>query len=271
MRRLAGKIKRYWRLMLSLRRIGLINRMAYRVNFFIACFAVLLNMAMTIIFLKVIFQFVNNFSGWGYYQALVVVATFMLVDGLIWVFCACLVVLSNSIRDGNFDRFLVAPVDPQFLVSMWRGDGEDATRIITGLVLLFYAVSNLALGPWDMLARGLMYVLLVINASLIVYSVYLILRTFSFWFVEVRALATFGNIFLQTAQYPASIFYHKIAKLLVYSALPLAFIATVPAKILAYGFDWRFVAGSFLVAATFLFVSRQFWLYALRHYTSASS
>ena len=88
MRDLARKIKKYWRVFLYLRRLGLMSRMAYRVNFFIACFAVFLMMSFTIIFLKVIFRFAGNFGGWGYYQALMVAATFMIVEGLIWVICA---------------------------------------------------------------------------------------------------------------------------------------------------------------------------------------
>jgi len=52
--------------------------------------------------------------------------------------------------------------------------------------------------------------------------------------------------------------------------LPLAFLATVPAKILVYGFDWILVVGSFLVAGIFLWISRRFWLWGISKYTSAS-
>jgi ABC-2 type transport system permease protein len=267
----ADKIKKYWRIFWALRRIVLINRMAYRVNFFIACFAVFLYSSMTIIFLKTIFRFMNNFSGWNYYQAMAVVATFILVEGTIWVMCACLIMIQNHVKQGTFDGLLVRPVDTLFLVSFWRGDGEDLGRIITGLALLFYSVSHLTFEPGTFLPRIILYVILLFNSCIITYSIFLILRSFSFWFIEIRSFGNFGQTLTQFSQYPADIFYHKIIKAAVFSIVPIAFMATVPAKILTFGIEWKLVSGSFVVAALFFFVSRRFWVYALKHYSSASS
>jgi len=271
MKVLAAKTKKYWRVFLLLQHVGLMNRMAYRINFFIAFFAVLSNMVFTIIFLRVIFGFVNNFSGWGYYQALVVAATFMIIDGLLWVLCSYLGSISNHIKNGSFDRFLVSPIDSQFFISFWRGDSEDSVRIITGMALLFYAIGHLSLGGEVLLFGKLfLYLILLFNGFLIAYSIFLFLRTFSFWFIDVNSLSGLGNSLFNAAKYPATIFRHKITRIIIFSVLPLAFLATVPAKILTYGFDWILVASSFLVAGIFLWMSRRFWLWGIKKYTSAS-
>lgn len=271
MKALAAKIKKYWRVFVVLRRVGLMNRMAYRVNFFISCFSILVNMSFTIIFLRVIFGFVNNFSGWGYYQALTVAATFMIVDGLLWLFCAYLTIIPNHIKNGSFDQFLVAPIDAQFYISFWRGDSEDSVRIITGVALLFYSIGHLSLGSGPLLAGKIFIYLISLFCGLsIAYSIFLFLRTFSFWFIDVSSLSGVGNSLFNAAKYPATIFRHKIARAIVFSVLPLAFLATVPAKLLVYGFDWQLAGGSLLVSGLFLWASRRFWLWGVGKYTSAS-
>lgn len=271
MKDLAGNIQKYWRVFLTLRRIGVMNRMAYQVNFFIACFSVLINMSFSIIFLQIIFGFVNNFSGWGYYQSLSVAATFMIIDGLLWVLCAYLGSISGHIKNGSFDQFLVSPIDAQFFISFWRGDIEDSVRIVTGVTLLFYSVSHLALGAGFLLiGKFFVYLILLFNGFLITYSIFLFLRTFSFWFIDVNSLAGLGSNLFNAAKYPSAIFRHKITRVITFSVLPIAFLTTVPAKILVYGFDWKLVAGSFLVTGIFLWISRSFWLWGVSKYTSAS-
>lgn len=265
-------IAKYFKIFLHLQKIGLMNRTTYRVNFVILMFAVFLQMFFNLIFVRVIFNFLDNVAGWNYYEALIIVATYMMVDGFLWIFTGNLSALVRHIREGTLDGVLVKPIDGQFLVSFWRGDIEDIVRIMSGVFILFYALFNLNIGLGaGLLINVLLYLVLLFNAIIIGYSLSLSLKLFSFWVIEGRAFFHLTDTLFRMTQYPTDIFYHSAVRVLASTIIPLAFMATVPAKILARGFDFWLMLGSFAVAGIFFFGSRKFWLYALKHYSSASS
>jgi len=271
MKDLALKINRYWRVFWWLRRLRVMQRMTYNINFFIMFFGVFLQMVFSIVFVRVIFGFVGNLAGWGYYEALVVVASYMILEGLMWVLCAYLGAISIHIKGGTLDSLLIKPIDAQFLVSAWQGDPEDSVRLVSGTAVLLYAWQNLDLTFFQTAANFSVYIFLMISAFIILYSVVLVTRSVSFWLIEAKALHSVSDAITKMSQYPTDIFYHFIARLVFSVLMPLAFMATVPAKIFIHGFDWQLVGASFLLAAIFFYGSRRFWLYALRHYASASS
>ena len=228
-------------------------------------------MILSIVFVRVIFGFIGNLAGWGYYQALAVLATYMIVEGLMWVLCAYLGALDQHIKQGTLDGILTKPMDTQFLVSIWRGDPEDSVRLVSGAAILFYSLGHIDLSFGQLLLNGFFYLLLVANAFLIIYSLTLIFHSVSFWLIEGSSLYSLNNTLTRMSQYPTDIIYHAVVRTILTAIIPLAFMATIPAKILTYGLDWRLISASFLIAAIFLFISRRFWLFALNHYSSASS
>jgi len=271
MKALARKIKKFWRLFFYFRRIRLMIRMAYSVNFFIMVFGSFLQMILSVVFVRVIFGFIGDLAGWGYYQALAVVATYMIVEGLMWFLCAYLGILETFIKQGSLDGILVKPMDTQFLVSIWRGDPEDAVRLVSGIAVLFYSLSHLGLTWEQLLLNGFFYLLLLANAFFIAYSLTLIFRSVTFWTLEGGSFFALNDVLSKMSQYPTDIIFHAVVRTILTAVIPLAFMATIPAKILVYGLNWQLIGSSFLIAAIFLFVSRRFWLFALNHYSSASN
>jgi len=264
-------VGKYFKVFLHLQKIGIMTRTAYKLNFFILSFAVFLQVFFSLFFIKIIFGFLDNIAGWGYFEALIVVATYMLVDGIMWNVFAHFSAITRHVRQGTLDGILVKPIDSQFLVSIWRGDLEDAVRVIASLGVLAYAVKNLGIGGFELIMNSALYLFLVVNAIVIVYSINVIVKSVVFWLVEGMAFYHLTDSLFRMSQYPSDIFFHKIVKGVTLTVIPLAFMATVPAKILARGFDFWLILGSFVVAGVFFITSRKFWLFALKHYSSASS
>lgn len=264
-------IKKYFKIFLHLQKIGIMSRTAYKVNFLILSIAVLLQVFFSLFFIKIIFGFLDNIAGWGYFEALIVVATYMLVDGLMWNLFAHFSAITRHVRNGTLDGILVKPIDSQFLVSVWRGDLEDAVRVVSSLGVLVYAVNNLGINGFELFVNSILYIFLVFNALIIVYSINVFVKSVVFWVVEGMAFYHLTDSLFRMTQYPSDIFFHKIAKVFTLTVIPLAFMATVPAKILARGFDAWLIIGSFVVAGIFFAASRKFWLFALKNYSSASS
>jgi len=251
-------------------KISFMNRMAYKYNFFIMAVGVLAHMILTIIFVKVLFNFINNLVGWTYEQALLVVATYMMIEGLMWATCACLGGLTRNVNMGTLDIIITKPIDSQFLVSVWRGDPEDWMRVITALFIFSQCYKGINIDSYLFL-NIIYYLILLFNAYIIVYSINLLVKTLVFWVIDSSALWTITENITRVSQYSTDIFFHKTVRFLFSTIIPLAFIATVPAKFLVKGFNLPLFLSSCFLAIIFFVTSRKFWLFGLKHYSSASS
>lgn len=266
-----AKFKRLFRIWYLSMRASLMARMAYRLNFFLMAAGVLANMVLTVVFVRVIFSFINNLAGWNYYQALMVVASYMLVEGLIWATCAYLGEVWRFIHLGTLDQLLVKPVDAQFLASISRGDPEDWMRVVTAGFVFWQALHGLGLTSGQLAVNLPLYFLLIFNAYIILYSISLMVRCIAFWIVQINSLWVILDRVTSASKYPTDIFIHRTVRIFFSTLVPLAFMATVPAKILISGPLPLLILASTALAAAFFYVSRHIWLTGLKNYSSASS
>lgn len=271
MKVLVHKLKKYLGIMVYMQKIDIMNRMAYRINFAIQVLTVGLQMIFSLIFIRVLFASNKTIVGWNFYEALLIVGTYMIIEGLMWGLCAYLNALNRNIREGTLDGILLRPVDTQFLISVWRGDAEDFTRIASGIGVIFYAISHLEFTVESLALNLILYICMVFCAFIITYSINVFLRSVSFWTIEGDTLFSVSMALTRITQYPSDIFYSKAVRFTATFIVPLAFMATVPAKILAHGFDWKLVLFAVFLATIFFLASRRFFHFALRHYESGSS
>jgi ABC-2 type transport system permease protein len=75
---------------------------------------------------------------------------------------------------------------------------------------------------------------------------------------------------LASGRYPVAA-YPAPLRLLFTLVIPVAFLTTVPAEVVLGRASTPMLWLGSGLAVGFFVVARQFWLYALRHYTSASS
>ena len=265
------KIRKYFVVWLINAKARLMERMAYPVNFFVMAMAVVLQMVLPVILLNVIFRFSGDLSGWNRDQAMIVLATYMFIEGLSWATHAFVAGLKMNIMSGTFDSFLVKPIDAQFSASFSRADPEDWMRLVTAAIVFVKATENLVF-TWGQLAvNAFLYLFLLVTAYLIVYSISLFVATLSIWFTEVRALFTITDNIIKMSRYPTDIYFPSAVRIIFSTILPIAFISTIPAKIFLFGPRLDLIAYSFIVAIIFFVASRKFFHYGLKHYSSASS
>lgn len=269
MKDLVREIKKYFGIIFYFQKIHIMKMMAYPASFFISCIAATTSMVLSFIFVKVNFGYIDSLSGWSYYQALAVLGAYMIVEGIMWVFFAQLNSITNHISSGTMDGILLKPIDSQMLVSFWRGDLEDFSRIIIGFYLVILSVQNtLGFSFW----RFILFLILLINGVIIFYSFSLFIKSISFWTIDSSGSWLLIERISANSQYPVDIYYHKIMRGMFTFIIPLAFLSTVPAKILVYrNLDVQFLLLSLLIALIFFIGSRMFWNFSLKHYSSASS
>lgn len=260
---------RYFRIWRRLFALEFATVTTYRANFLMQLSSVVMDITLTVVFARVVYAHVPAIAGWDFDHLLLLLGTYMIVDGIAWLtYKGGMQEIDDRIRKGSLDAILTKPADAQFLTTIARIDLEDSARIVAGTVLLFKGIS--AVQPPHLAATIPLYLLLVALATIIFYSLRLLVKIPSFWSTKgwgVNAVAF--NLF-RLAQYPTDI-YKGFARIVYTFLLPIVFVATVPARTLSGVFDWRYIFGALIIAAIFFTISRKTWLWALTRYASASS
>jgi ABC-2 type transport system permease protein len=225
--------------------------------------------ALSIFGFRVLYQYTVIIAGWSRDEMLVLVGVFwtfnsvwdLLVDG-------GLQEVGRDVREGTMDFVLLRPVSSQFLLScrrVWLLDGFSA---LAGLALIAYA-GNRAGVEWTTGGIALAAVLC-LSASVTLYALRFMIVTCAFWLVNVKTLYSLMSPVFQVGQYPVTVFKGWVRALLTF-VVPIAFATTFPTQALLGTLDLRLVWVGPALAAVALYASHRFWLFAVRHYTSATS
>lgn len=250
-------------------RVGVMNELQYRVNFFVQLFNSLLSFGVGLAGWAIVFTYTETLGGWSRAELLAVMGIHILMRGLINMFIAPnLLRLIQEVRAGTLDYALVKPRDAQVLISVRQTDLWQMVDVLIGLSVLTVALLQLqrTIGLWQALSFGLALLL----GGLMVYSVFLMLATSSFWFVRVaNILEIFGGMY-EAGRWPVDIYPDWLRFGLTFLA-PVAFAVTVPAQALTGRLTPLTLGGAALLALVLLTLSRWFWNFGLRHYTGASA
>ena len=194
---------RYLRLLLVYLRVGVLNELQYRVNFFVQVFQSVLALATTLGGLFIVFSHTDNLGGWRPDELVALVGVYTLVGGAIrFIIEPSMQRLMEDVRQGTLDFTLVKPADAQALVSMRQIQMWKALDIALGLAVLGVALRRLgqAVGAGQALAFGTA----LLAGGAIIYSFWLVLSTVSFWFIRVdNILVIFGSMY-EAGRWPAT-------------------------------------------------------------------
>lgn len=250
-------------------RASLQREIEFRANFWAKVGQNLVWVIFFFLILKVIFAHTNSVAGWSEGKMFLLFATIFFLSSVVAaIFGMSVQEIPTLVRMGTMDYVLVKPVDTQFWVSVRLFSFDQLGGIVASVGLVAYAISReaIAFSPIGLA----MYMVLVVAAIIIFYSLQLAMMTLGIWLVRVDNLWVLGESIYQVARFPINIFPPPMQRFFMY-VLPLAFIASVPTRALWgavgalefwMGIGWAVVA---------FVISRSFWRFALRHYTSASS
>ena len=258
-----------FRLLGAFFRVNLMGELAYRVNFFWQVLQSLLNLAMSLAGLAVIFSYTNALGGWRPDEILVLIGVYFLIGGMIGlVIQPGMGELVESAHSGTLDFTLAKPEDAQLIVSIQRIEVWQATDIVLGLAVLGTALIRLggSVGGWE----AAEFILMLVAGGVIIYGFFLILATLSFWFVRVENILVIFQSMYEAGRWPVSLYPGWLRYGLTF-VVPVAFATTVPAEALTGRLNWETVSGALALAAALLAVSRLFWRAGLRHYSGASA
>uniref|UniRef100_A0A7V3ZW26 ABC transporter permease n=1 Tax=candidate division WOR-3 bacterium TaxID=2052148 RepID=A0A7V3ZW26_UNCW3 len=270
MKQLVLKVKYYvslWKEFLSMQ---IKREISFRSSFLLEVVSYIFWFVFNIFFFSVIFSHRKSIGGWGPYEVLTLVSINQLIVALYDSFLGPnLRRFQTYIERGDFDTFLIKPIDLQFFVSTRFVELKPLFSMPVAIITLIFALSMRGIPPGAF--EILMFFLSFLIGLVIRYGLGFLVMSLSFYFVRISALHSLQRELLSFAGYPISI-YEKFAKVFFTFILPVALIANLPAQALL---KYRISCGIFLYSCFFavfiLIFSRKFFNQAIRRYESASS
>ena len=258
---------------LELYRYFLIQRfkilMEYRLNFFIGSVSTMVMQAASLAAIWVVMRQIPSLNGWNLYEVILIYGLLTMGESITHMFADNLWTIGwNYIRSGDFDRFLVRPVDPLFHLLADRFCHDGIGNFVTGGILIGVSMRNLEI-PFT--PQHLLYLaLVVISGGVIFIALNLITATSAFWLTESIPVTQIVFNMNEFAKYPLNI-YHGAIRILLTWLIPYGFVSFYPASYLLGRNVGAMAWLSPLVASVFLFVAYRIWLFGLRHYSGTGS
>jgi ABC-2 type transport system permease protein len=250
-------------------RVSMVTAMQYRADFLGAGAMSLYWLGWNLLPLLILYADRTAVAGWTANEALIVMAWFIVLRGLLeGLVNPSLVDIVERIRTGSFDYVLLKPADAQFLVSTSRFAPWRVVDVLGGIGLAVYAFVQIGHPPRAIdLAAG---VLLLAAGAMVMYSLWIVMVSASFWVVRLDNLAYLMSAVFDTARWPVQVF-RGFWRFLFTFILPLALMTTFPARAILGKLPGTTTLVCLAAAAGLGIVARLVWRAAIRNYTSASS
>jgi len=114
------------------------------------------------------------------------------------------------------------------------------------------------------------FLLLTFSGGVIVYSVWVVLISLTFWFTKFDNNVTLMQALMDTGRFPATV-YPAWLRIIVTFIVPIAVATTVPLQALRGELTWWQVAVALLAGVVVFSLSRLVWVAGTRRYSGASS
>ena len=223
--------------------------------------AMVINDVVWVLFWLIFFGRVGSVRGWHRTDVLLLLAVLTTGAGFV------LGILSNArrigqlISDGGIDAALALPVRPLSYLLVRRIDAVNFGDCLFGVVLFLVACSPTP-------ARAAAYVFGSVVSAVVLSSFLILIGSLTFFTRRSEAGDLGFQAIILLASYPVDMF-SGVTKVLLYTAVPAAFVSAVPARLVEHFDPW--LASGFLgVAALLAAAAGAMFSLGLRRYTSSS-
>ena len=260
---------RYWRLLRVQVRSSVLLGLQYRADFALDGLVSLFWTLTAVIPLFTVFHLRGTVAGWTFGEALLVTGWFTLLEAILeGAINPSLTAVVEHIRKGTLDFVLLKPADAQFLVSTARFEPWRSTNVVTALVL--WGLGFVRLGHGPSLLGSLAALLLLVTATALLYSLWILTVSAAFYVVKIDNLTNLFNTIFDAARWPVQVFRGLLRWIFTF-LIPLALMTTFPAEAMLGRLAPTALAWSLVGAGVFAWLSRRVWLRSIARYTSASS
>ncbi len=262
---------RYLEVYSALWKNSVAREMSFKSTFLLWILVECLWFGLQLSFIAVIYLHTDTVETWNKWQVILLVGASQFIQQIFHAFFLInLTQLSEHIRTGKLDFFMLLPVNTRFLISMRQVDLGSFVNAAMAIVVMAWAAAKLHLSPTFSQLAGFSF--LCIAGILIHYSLMFLLATISFWTVKAQGIVWgYYNLF-QIARLPDDAFQPGMFKVFFTFVIPMLLVSNVPVRLLVDKMQqpslMLLLVGMCVLC---LLVSELGWRQSLKRYTSASS
>ena len=242
----------------------------YRADFVLGLIGFILVQFTGVVFVKLIFNNIPSLQGWSFYEILFIYGFAQIPRGIDHVFTDNLWMLSGRIIvQGQFDRYLLRPLNPLFQLIAERFQPDGFGEIIIGFILVVISSIQLSLNYTPF--KILMFIIAVLCAIVIYTAIKLAVASIAFWIKFAQSYLYMTYQLSDFAKYPMGIYPKAIRGVLTF-IIPFAFTGYYPgAYLLGKGSIITGVLLTAVVAVVSITVAYCIWLKGMSLYESSGS
>jgi ABC-2 type transport system permease protein len=243
--------------------------MEYRASFFIGAVSTVAQQSAGLLVVYVVMQQIPNLRGWSFDEIVLIYGLLLISRSLNHMFADNLWTVGRAyIRTGNFDRFLVRPINPLFHLLADRFCQDGIGYFVVGCLLVGRSFTTLNI-PLTPLTIG--YLLLTtVTGGVIFFALNLATATSAFWVMDSVPVTRIIFDYNEFAKYPITI-YPQFVRVVLTWVIPYAFASYYPANVLLGRDTGVFILLGPVVAIVLTLVAYRIWLFGMRHYNSTGT
>jgi len=243
--------------------------LAYRADTIVNILLNLMWLGWELLSLSIIFSNTTTLGGWGLGELIALLGVFRLVNtmmiALIWPNTEK---FNQSIRDGSMDYTILQPVNSMFLVTFSRITVWRIWDLILAITLIVVGINMT--GDSTTPLQILTFSLLAISGSIVIYSLWIVLISLTFWFTKFDNNVTILQALMDSGRYPATV-YPAWLRIIVTFVIPIAVATTIPLQALRGDLSTNQIVTFFFIGVLSFWVASRVWKVGLKQYSGASS
>jgi len=221
-----------------------------------------------LVFLVAIFKHTQALAGYSLEQVALFFLTFNIVDILAQLFFRGIYGIRALIREGDFDYFLIQPVNVLYRVAFNTVDFLDVVTLIPVFVITWIVFKRIPGGIQP--GRFCLYILLCLNGMIIALAIHIAVAALAVLTQELENTIWIYRDVMTLGRFPSDIYSSKLQYVLIF-VIPVTVMISFPAKAFLGRLNLLWIFHAVLMASLGLWLSLYFWRYATRKYTSVSS
>jgi viologen exporter family transport system permease protein len=243
--------------------------LAYRADTIVNILLNIMWLGWELLSLSIIFNNTTALGGWGLPELIALLGVFRLVNtmmvALIWPNTEK---FNQSIRDGSMDYTILQPANSMFLVTFSRITVWRIWDLVLAIALIVVGInmSGDIITPLHILS----FILLAISGMVVIYSLWIVLIAFTFWFTKFDNNVTIMQALMDSGRYPVSV-YPVWMRIIVTFIIPIAVATTVPLQALRGDLGIQQIMTFLSVAVVSFIIASLVWKSGLKRYSGASS
>ena len=245
--------------------------MEYRFNFIVTLTTIFIWQMSVLFTFSVIYYSVDNIGGWSFEEMSFLLGTNALIETTFMSFIFLnLFELPNIINNCDLDFLLLKPINTVFLVSFKR---VDFGMLIGGLpsFIIYMIYSFPRIKDYLNLSSIIIYLILIINGLVIMFSIFFIIKCLSFYFIKADGLCSLAWAIYDFARKAPGTVYPTLMRAVLTYVVPVLVIVFFPAGYGLKKFTINEIVIPCSISVVLLTFSIIFWKTSLRRYNSASS